>query len=72
MDITIRQASVSEIDKLLEWRMEVLRNVFGISETNNVPQHFHSPFQELVYLADRGLSDSNIHLSNAAFLHNYR
>ena len=37
MDITIRQASVSEIDKLLEWRMEVLRNVFGISETNNDP-----------------------------------
>ena len=37
MDITVRQASVSEIDKLLEWRMEVLRNVFGISETNNVP-----------------------------------
>ena len=37
MDITVRQASVSEIDKLLEWRMEVLRNVFGISETNNDP-----------------------------------
>lgn len=37
MDITIRQASVNEIDKLLEWRMEVLRNVFGISATNNDP-----------------------------------
>ena len=35
MDIAVKRASVNEIDKLMEWRMEVLQNVFDISAANN-------------------------------------
>ena len=35
MDIAVKRASVNEIDKLLEWRMEVLQNVFDISVESN-------------------------------------
>lgn len=44
MDITIKQASVKDIEKLMAWRMEVLRHVFTISE--------NEPMQEL-YRANR-------------------
>lgn len=30
MDITIRQAGLNDLDTLISWRMEVLREVFGI------------------------------------------
>lgn len=33
MDIIIERASIDDIDKLMEWRMEVLHNVFDISES---------------------------------------
>ena len=36
MDIMIRQASVNDIDMLLEWRMEVLRHVFGEQSSSDV------------------------------------
>ena len=32
MNIVIKQALIDDIDKLMEWRMEVLHYVFGISE----------------------------------------
>ena len=34
MDIMIKQASIDDIDKLMEWRMEVLHHVFGTSEND--------------------------------------
>ena len=35
MDIVIRRADVGELETLMEWRMEVLRHVFHISESEN-------------------------------------
>lgn len=35
MDILIRQASIMELEKLMEWRMEVLHDVFAIPENEN-------------------------------------
>lgn len=35
MDMVIQQASIEELEKLMEWRMEVLRYVFAIPEKEN-------------------------------------
>ena len=45
MDIMIRQASVNDIDMLLEWRMEVLRHVFGTQNNDDV-QNLYSANME--------------------------
>lgn len=50
MDIIIERASIDDIDKLMEWRMEVLHNVFDISEsTQNLytanREYYHNSFQ---------------------------
>lgn len=36
MDIVIKQTLIEDIEKLMEWRMEVLRHVFTISENENL------------------------------------
>lgn len=35
MDIVIKRASIEKIDKLMEWRMEVLHHVFSIPENED-------------------------------------
>ena len=35
MNILIKQASIGELEKLMEWRMEVLHDVFAIPENEN-------------------------------------
>lgn len=35
MDIIIKRASIEEIDKLMEWRIEVLHHVFAVPESEN-------------------------------------
>ena len=35
-DMTIRRVWVNEIDKLMEWRMEVLHHVFAIPQSNDM------------------------------------
>lgn len=35
MNIAIKQASIDDIDKLMEWRMEVLQHVFNIPKNEN-------------------------------------
>lgn len=36
MDIVIRQASIEELETLMEWRMEVLHHVFAIPKNENM------------------------------------
>ena len=36
-DVTIRQASLSDLESLMRWRMEVLHHVFSIPERDSMP-----------------------------------
>ena len=36
MDITIKQATLADLDKLIEWRMKVLRTVFAIPRMEDI------------------------------------
>lgn len=36
MDVIINRASINDLDKLLEWRMEVLHSVFKIPQNENM------------------------------------
>ena len=54
MDITIRQVSASEIEKLMEWRMEVLHHVFAISENENVQELYTANLEYYKYSIPSG------------------
>lgn len=38
MEITIRKADINDLDMLMEWRMEVLHEVFGIPREQNLDE----------------------------------
>ena len=45
MDIMIKQATIEDIDELMQWRMEVLRCVFGISKDTNIKKLYQANYE---------------------------